>query len=61
MPEIRHLFQDVSSGKRSQYVRYSDVPRFNIAKYANENGLAVTIQKFSSKFTALMKVTLNFL
>ena len=56
---VQERVQDVSSGKRSQYVKYSDVDRFNIGKYANENGPAATVRKFSSKFTALNESTVR--
>ena len=29
---------DASSTKRGLYIKFSDVDRFNIGKYANENG-----------------------
>ena len=56
---VQEQVQYVSSDKRSQDVKYSDVPRFNIAKCAKGNGPAVTIKNFSSKFTAF--TPLNFL
>ena len=56
---VQKRVQDVCSGKRSQYVKYSDVNRFDIGKYANENGPAATVRKFSSKFTALNESTVR--
>ena len=56
---VQKQVQDASSGKRNQYVKYSDVDRFDIGKYANENGPAAAVRKFSSRFTALNESTVR--
>ena len=59
---VKEQAQYLPSAKNSQYVKHSDVDRFNIGKYANRNGPTIKVRKCSSKFTALNEsIVRNFI
>ena len=49
----------VGKGKRGKYGVYTDKDRYDIGKYANENGSAAAVRRF--KIINLMKVLLEVL
>lgn len=59
---VKEQAQDVHSIKKSQYVKHSDVDRFNIGKCANRHRPTIKVRKCSSKFTAQNEnIVINFI
>lgn len=57
--EINHISKLVAIAKnieRSAYKKYADKDRYNIAKYASENGPTAAVRKFRLRFLNLMKL-----